>query len=442
MTTTKLYKSMMAGTLGAALAVSITACAPADTDAGNSAGGVSGDLRILVGSADASDRALQLMNEAFEDAYPDVSVEFASVPNENYAATKSSRMTAGNVDIVVGGPRQLPEWVPADAEEDESRAVRAGVYRDLSDQPFVDRFTSTLMDSLLFEGRHFQMPLGVTYYNGVYYNKSIFEQYGLNVPTTWSEFLEVAETLQSNGVTPLGLGGRDGWPAGLLQLAAVHGAFPTQADKLSLSEGLWTGEIALDDPVNVDILEKVETLYGLAQPNFAGVGYETIPAGFAAGDFAMTIDGTWNQTTIDIAVGDAFEYGYFPLPANEDPALTGSLAGKVELRLLVPSNAPNPEAALAWLDFVSTPENYASFLEVAGYAPAQPDIEATDFNNEISVYGFEPAWDVLWNGNPLAGPLAVFPHNYMSIAPIGTSSALEAAQLSQADWAAGLAAIE
>ena len=38
--------------------------------------------------------------------------------------------------------------------------------------------------------------------SGVIYNKDIFAQYDLEVPTTWDELIEVSDTLKDNGVDP------------------------------------------------------------------------------------------------------------------------------------------------------------------------------------------------------------------------------------------------
>lgn len=42
---------------------------------------------------------------------------------------------------------------------------------------------------------------------GIIYNKVLFKKYGLLVPTTYDEFLEVCEVLLKNGVAPLAIGG-------------------------------------------------------------------------------------------------------------------------------------------------------------------------------------------------------------------------------------------
>ena len=39
------------------------------------------------------------------------------------------------------------------------------------------------------------------------YRKPLFEKYGLSVPTTWEEFLQVCETLRDNGEVPYVMSG-------------------------------------------------------------------------------------------------------------------------------------------------------------------------------------------------------------------------------------------
>jgi raffinose/stachyose/melibiose transport system substrate-binding protein len=414
----------------------VTGCT--SDDAAPADGDISGTLQILVSSSSGSDTAFAQVNDAFMKKYPDVKVEFSAVPNENFNSTRSSRLTAGNVDVTLAQPRDVPEFATGVSASDDNVAADAGLFVDLTDEDFMKNFTPTVLETTAYNGKQYTVPTGLSYYSGVYYNKSIFEDAGLEIPTTWSEFEAAAATLQDAGITPLGIGGKDSWPAGLAMLAAVQGLYPTAADKDALATGLWDNSLSLTDGTQLQVLERVKSLYDMAQKNFAGVGYDAIPSGFANGDFAMTVDGTWNQTTIDAAVGDAFEYGYFPLPASDDAADNATLAGKVELRLAAASNAPNKAAALAYLEFFSTPEVYADFVATTGFAPAQPDIEASEFLDGIADYTatFSPAWDTIWVSNQDAGPAAVFPFNYPAIAPLGTMTVQQAADEAQTAWSA------
>jgi raffinose/stachyose/melibiose transport system substrate-binding protein len=398
----------------------------------------SGTLRIIVSSAPGSDAGFAAVNAAFHKAYPKVKIAFQTIPNQNYAAAEAARLTAHNVDILVAAPTQVPSYA-AGAESSDSLFADAGGFLDLSKQPFMRRFTPSLISAVKYKGKSLLVPTGLSYVTGVYYNKSIFAQYGLSVPTTWTQFVKVANTLKAKGIAPLGIGGKDSWPAGLVMLAAAQGQYPTNAAKAAFAKALWAQTAKLTDPKPMAVLNVVKDVYGFAQTNFAGVGYNEIPAGFANGQYAMTPDGTWNNVTIATAVGSKFKIGYFPLPTSNIKANNAYLTGKPELTLAVPSAAKNKTAALAWLDFFSKPARYKLFLDHAGFAPSEQNIPASSFFKSIAPYTkvYLPVWALYWNPNPKAGTAALWPFNYTDISPLGTLSAQQAAAAAEKAWEAG-----
>lgn len=407
---------------------------PTTTGGGES---ISGELEIIVSSAAASDAAFQQINADFMAEYPDVEVVFSTVSNDNYPATRSSRLTAGNVDIFSSSDmRTVPDYA-ADSTPEEVLLARAGGLVDLSGQPFLDNYTPTVVEAQSVDGAVFSVPTGLSYSTGVYYNATLFDSLGLEVPTTWSQLQSVVADLEADGSAAFGIGGRDGWPAGLPMLGAVGSLFPTDDDKHALAAGLWANEIALDERDQMQVLEQTQWLFEHTQANFAGAGYDDIPAQFASQAVAMVPDGTWNSPTILDAVDGQFEVGYFPFPGSEDAADNAYLNGKIELMLSVPESAPNKEAALAWLEFFSQPATYAAFVEMSGFSPAQPDIAASEFLDSIAQYTveFRSAWDTIWVANVDAGQDAVYPFNYPALAPMGTSTPAEAARAAQNAWA-------
>ncbi len=409
------------------------------TPGGSSSGGKpSGTLQFIVSSADASDAAFKAINEGFMKKYPDVKVQFTAIPNDNWAQVSASRMAAGNVDLTLAGPKELPSFVPQDSKGDDARAAEAGVYLDLTDKPFMKRLTPSMLELTRYKGKQYVVPTGASYYTGLFYNQAIFDKYQLKLPTTWNDFVALCDTLKSKGVTPLGISGKD--TAGLTMLASVQGLYPTADDKKNLNRDLWQKKTTLTDPKAVQVLQRVQTMYGFAEKNFTGVPYNAIPAGFAKGDYAMLVDGTWSTNTVTAAVGSAFKFGYFPIPTSDNAADNALLGGKWELTLAVPAKAKNRTAALAYLDFFTDPANYKKFVELSGFASAEPDIPASDFLNSISQYTktFSPAWDTIWISNPKAGNKAAYPFDYPDVAPLGRSTPEQAAAAAQKDWAAGL----
>ncbi|HWU60041.1 MAG TPA: extracellular solute-binding protein [Microbacteriaceae bacterium] len=431
-----LTRRLITGIAAVAAIGVLAACSSAS--GGSTSGEPSGKLQFLVSSSDATDAGFRAINAAFEKKYPDVDVVFSTVSNDNYPATKSSRLTAANLDLfVVKGMMTTPSYAK-DAATDDARLAKAGGLVDLTNEAFLKQYTPTLLKSQAIGGKQYAVPTGVSYYTGVFYNKKIFDDNGLKVPTTWGEFTAVVDALKAKGVTPFGMGGKDSWPAGLPMLASVASLYPNATDKQQLAKDLWTNKAKLTDPTEVKVLQQTEYVLQNSQQGAAGADYTSIPSGFAAGDFAMTVDGTWDQPTLDAAVAKKFDYGYFPFPGSDNAADNALLNGKTELQLAVPTSAKNKTAALAWLKFFSQKDNYGMFLKKSGFSSAQPGISTSPFLQSISQYTktYQPAWDQIWFANNKAGQDAVFPFNYPALTPLGSDTPDQAAQAAQKAWTA------
>ncbi|MGO3795498.1 MAG: ABC transporter substrate-binding protein [Pauljensenia sp.] len=438
-------RTLIAGAASLAMVGTLAACGGGSSDSESGESGsagssdLSGSLNILVSSASASDAAFNAITDAFKAKYPNVDAKVTSVPNDSYPATKSAQLSAGSADIiVVKNFVEAPSYA-ADSTSDDVLMAQAGGLVDLTDQEFMKNYTPSVLDAQAIGDKQYAVPTGLSYSTGLYYNKTVFADNGLEAPTTWSELQDAIGTLTGKGITPFGIGGKDTWPAGLVMLGNVASSFPTLEAKQQLAEDLWTQKATLTDDDTKAVLEKTQTVFDNAQEHFSGAGYDDMPAAFARGDFAMLPDGTWNQPTIDAAVNGAFEYGYIPFPGSDDAADNSLLNGKIELQLAVAANSKNQDAALAWLDFFSDPTNYKTFVDAAGYSPAEPGIDSSDFLNSIAEYTktYQPAWDQVWIANNKSGEDAVYPFNYPALSPLGTQSADEAAQSAQTAWAAG-----
>src|SRR6476620_2182530 len=101
------FRGMRHMTIAALVAAgfALSACGDGGGATGGAAptvgGQVSGDLNILVSSSTGSDAGFQAVTSAFTTKYPNVNFFYSAVPTENYNQTRSSRLTAGSVDIVV-----------------------------------------------------------------------------------------------------------------------------------------------------------------------------------------------------------------------------------------------------------------------------------------------------------------------------------------------------
>jgi raffinose/stachyose/melibiose transport system substrate-binding protein len=77
----------------------------------------------------------------------------------------------------------------------------------------------------------------------------------------------------------------------------------------------------------------------------------------------MFTGGTWYAAAIE-AAEPAFEWGYIPFPGSDNAANNKYMFGKYDMVWAVAAgNAPNKDAALAYLAEFSEPANYQAFVE-------------------------------------------------------------------------------
>ncbi|MCX4981211.1 ABC transporter substrate-binding protein [Streptomyces sp. NBC_00572] len=91
----------------------------------------------------------------------------------------------------------------------------------------------------------------------VWYNSAVFESAGATEPKTWKEFLTTAETISAYGVTPVSVGGADGWTlTDWFENIYLSQAGPAKYDQLAKHTIKWT------DPSVTAALTTLGELFG------------------------------------------------------------------------------------------------------------------------------------------------------------------------------------
>ncbi|MFF4270690.1 ABC transporter substrate-binding protein [Streptomyces sp. NPDC001536] len=62
------------------------------------------------------------------------------------------------------------------------------------------------------DGKYYFVPL-YSYPWAVFYRKSVFQQYGYEVPTTWDAFVALCKQMEKDKLVPIAFGDKDAWPA-------------------------------------------------------------------------------------------------------------------------------------------------------------------------------------------------------------------------------------
>ncbi|MDX8361312.1 ABC transporter substrate-binding protein [Cytobacillus sp. IB215316] len=452
----KVFSKFAMFTLAIALIFSVAACSGNDGASNGSSEGTSNEtatndsnqeeqkdkvtLKMLGWTNKAVNDYITELNEAFMEEYPEVEVEYTVTASDDvYKQLMQSRLAAEDVDLfpnLSGFILSPQEWSPGAEKPNWQQWIEAGQIADLTGESFLDNYNaSDIENGGMFDGKVYGVPVGTTAFTGLYYNKDIFADHGLEVPTTWDEFINVLDTLQDNEVTPLAFAGKDTWPLAI----TVQGLQASiLGDQLEFIRGLWTGESKFTDEKPLEVLTKAQQMMGYAINGFMGIDYATLPSLFTSGQVAMMGDGAWKAPELTKDFPD-LNFGYFPIPGSDNAEDNKSLAGKYDMTYLVAENAPNKEYAIKWLEFFSQPENYTEFVNASGMLPVQPNVVAdSEFVNEISPYlqEFKLGYEQLFINRPNAGEhIANAGVHAEYIAPGGPiETAQELAEIQQQEW--------
>lgn len=322
-------------------------------------------------------RTAEKMIDAFEKANPDITIDYTNYNyNPEYLQALSAASASDNLADIVGlQPGSLTQTY-SDYLIDLSDYAKAEWGDDWTS--VYDNVTQSQLQLGNKDGDdgHYILPIE-TQDIYVEYNKTLFEQLGLKVPTTYDELVEVSKTLRDNGYAPLFFGGADGWQHVNLLLMCTSQISDTLFDECQNGEKAWT----------CDEMKQAMTNYkklfddGVMQDgSLSSTSYSDGTTLFLAGQAGMMLLGSWwaqEYTSEDVSDAVAnWDYDYFYLPALEEGLSNSKAIGGVDFGYGITKNCENPD--LAWKALVS-------------FATGEGAQEiANDMNNHLSYPNIEP----------------------------------------------------
>lgn len=231
-----------------------------------------------------------------------------------------------------------------------------------------------------YEGKQYYLPIGYAW-TAVYYNRAIFDQYGLQPPRTWDEFMAVCDTLLANGETPLALAGQDTWLTMLwfdylnlringaaFHQALVQGQLPYNDSRVLPVVELWSQLLR-----NGYVIERPEGLNDLTSLMALVRGDNGMLGGQKA---VMTLVSPFWMTDLPDKLQAELDFFRFP---TMDPAVP--LAEVVTtLGYMAPSSGEHRVETLAYLAYMGSKEGQTTMAQQLGkstiWVPARDDIDS------------------------------------------------------------------
>ncbi|WP_188043892.1 extracellular solute-binding protein [Changpingibacter yushuensis] len=290
--------------------------------------------------------------------------------------------------------------------------VSAGKVADITDE------TSSLLEKVIpsiaaggeIDGKVYAVPNVGTQPVVLYYNKQLFEEAGIAVPTTWDELLKAIQTFKDDGVTPIALAGSSKWT----EMMWLEYLFDRVGGS-DVFDNIVAGEAdAWSDPA---VLEALSMAQDLVNAGAFGDSFGSVSADANAdvalvhtGKAAMVLQGSWAYGTFltdapDFVSAGNLGFAAFPTVAGGtgDPS---NIVGNQANFWSVSATASESEqtTAKSYLNSLFSDEYVQAMVDGGDIPPtvgAEKFIEGSDqqdflkfgYNLVLNSDNFQLSWD-------------------------------------------------
>ena len=291
----------------------------------------------------------------FEAANPDIDVQLQNFDHEGYKTAIRNFLTADAPDLAnwYAGNRMAP-------------FVNSGQFQDVSDVWNENNLHETLASaaaSMTMDGKQWGVPY--TYYQwGIYYNKTAYEQAGVEVPETWDEFIANCEKFKAAGIDCVTTGTKALWPG-----AGIFDYLDLRTNGYDFHMDLTAGKVAwTDDRIKATFAEWAKLVEpGYITANHAALDWQDAAslliqgkaANYVMGNFAVAVfkDGGMTDDTL----------GFMPFPTI-NPDIPRAEEAPTDT-IHIPAGAKNVDDAKKFLAFIATADVQTKLNEALGQLP-------------------------------------------------------------------------
>ena len=267
------------------------------------------------------------------------------------------------------------EWSPLVASSGYATPLEPWIESDITPDWFnYEDILLAYRDMFLWEdGMHYGIPYaGETVF--MFYREDLFEEHGIDVPTTYDEVLTAAQFFSENvdGVDGISYRARLGW-----EFTYMWSIFLAPFGGMMVDPA--TGEVALDTPGTVASLEYIRDLWQYGPVGVESFSFPEAWDAFMLGRAAIMIEASAAAPEVEnpdksLVAGMT---GYSPLPAG--PA--GAFSGVWGWSFAMMDDSDAKEAAWAFIAYLTSEGMQSEYLANGGIvsrasALGDPDLQA------------------------------------------------------------------
>ncbi len=345
-------------------AVMLSACGTSQPEADSGSSTVAATTQAQTESVEKSTIAVMINQtwnkpsmEALANSYqsenPGVTIDYQVIPDNEFGQLLKSKIAA----------KEVPEIVMVNYQSLAKSVNMADTFVDMKDRSWYPKLINK--DSILIDGGAYLLPInGSSDPFGMIYNKAVYTDNNIQIPTTYEEFLKVCETLKAKGITPIVLTGKDTWTIGMW----IVTMFPNVMNGVENGwNDLNTGKVKFSEvegfKKTLDILNEL-VAKGYVNDDFLACTYDMGQQMISEGKAAMTLQGAWFISECTSKYPDV-KFSMYPFPFMENARFaSGQYSG-----FNVFKDSKNKDGALKFIDFVAQPENMAQICTDWNFIP-------------------------------------------------------------------------
>lgn len=334
MTKTKLFALMGASTLGLMISASAVSAQQ------------SGYLSFLIDNGPQSVAVAEAWVAAYTEKNPDVTIDIEVRPGggEGDNIVKTRLATGAMADVFFYNSGSLFQAINPTQN-----------LLPVTNEPWQEGVQESFKSVVSAGGEVYGTPFAPAMGGGIFYNRGIYEELGLEIPTTWEEFMANNEKIKAAGKTAVIQTYGETWTSQLFVLADFYNvlaAEPDFAEKFTANEAKFA-----TSPAALRGFEKLQEVYEAGYLN-ADFGAATYPDGLrmvATGEGAHYPMLTFGIGAIAETLPDNLDdVGFFAQPG--DSADSNGLTTWMPDSVYIAKSTSSPDLAKDFVGFIGSPE--------------------------------------------------------------------------------------
>jgi len=323
-------------------------------------------IKILAGQSTSDAGVEDMIDEMVAEKFPQVTLEWECVDwGESFESQMRGRLVTGDApDVIIGKAQDVYSY------------ATGGNLKAL-DINGLERIDQTVLDTVTVDGQIYGIPYNA-WYQGIVYNKDLFEEYNLEVPKTLEELEEVVNTFEQNGVTPFAAHFQESWKiANMTMQFMINDIFATQPD---WGDKFREGEVNFcENAIVKKCIEQNQYVLNHSWEDALTIEQYESDERFAGGEAAMYLTGLWSLQSIG-QYAEAVNVGIFPYPNETGDA---KLIKEINMTFMVSNTSKHQEIIGDILEELL--QNEKLMQEILGFTQTYPVVNDMELSYDSSV---------------------------------------------------------